>query len=314
MTSQTAQTTQTGPGAGGSADAVPAPGARRRIALVVAYDGSGYAGFQWQANAPTIQGELEGAIARLTGEIVRIRGASRTDAGAHARGQVADFATGCPYPAAVIRAALNHYLPDAVRVVAAGEMPAQFHARRSAARRRYQYRILNRQVASPLLRHTHHLETERLNLAAMRRAAESLIGVRDFRQVATGHPAEQSAVRQVFHWDASRHPPDGDVIIIECIANGFLRHQIRRVNALLTEIGKGRLPIHSVAEALAGRLPLTRHRPATGHRPATRHRPAGGMPAGRQIAALPAKALCLQSVHYPGYDHLLKVDNCHETN
>lgn len=263
----------------------------RRIALVVAYEGTDYAGFQSQATAPTIQGELETAIARLTGTPARIRGASRTDSGAHASGQVVDFSTESKHAPSVFRAALNHYLPDAIRILVASDVPAEFHSRRSAARRVYRYSILNRPIPSPLLRRTHHLEPTRLDVASMRRAADSLLGIRDFRQIATGHPTDRSAVRQVCKWDVNYLSDISNVITIDCTANGFLRYQIRRANAVLVEIGKGNLPIHAMAEALAGRTPNQ-----------------------RQIATLPAKGLCLRSVHYPQYDHLLKVANYHETH
>ena len=256
----------------------------RRIALVVAYEGSEYAGFQWQAGAPTIQEELEKAFFKLTGEAARVRGASRTDSGAHALGQVVDVATRSAHGPDVIRAAMNHYLPDAIRVTVASEMPAGFNARRSATQRRYRYSILNRRVPSPLLRRTHHLEPIPLNLEAMRRASESLLGIRDFRQLATGHPADRSAVRLVYSWVVEIHPADTDVITIDCTANGFLRHQIRRSNAVLVEIGKGNLPVHAMADALAGRIQKRSN-----------------------IPTLPAKGLCLQQVHYPEHDHLLKV-------
>ena len=262
-------------------------GTTRRIALTVAYDGTGYAGFQWQANAPTLQGELEAAIGKLTGESVRIRAASRTDAGAHANGQVVDFATARPYGCAVFRDALNHYLPPAIRVLAAADVPPEFHARRSATRRYYRYRILNRPQPLPLLRHSVCHLADPLDLAAMRQASESILGLRDFRQLIPQHPADRSAVRLVYQWRVGRRvgrdAGNSDIIVIECAANGFLRHQIRRVNAILVEIGRGNLPIHALAEALAGRIQSS-----------------------RQIAALPAHGLCLESVHYPEYDHLLK--------
>ena len=258
----------------------------RRIALVVAYEGTDYAGFQWQSGAPTIQGELEKAFARLTGETVRVRGASRTDAGAHALGQVVDLTTTSAHRTDVVVAAMNHYLPPAIRVMVASDVPTGFNARRSARERRYRYSIVNRPIPSPLLRRTHHPERIPLDLAAMRQAATSLVGIRDFRQIATGHSDDQSAVRQVFNWNVNQDPTDTDLIIIDCSANGFLRHQIRRANAVLVEIGKGKLPIHAMSETLAGRT-QRKH----------------------QIPTLPAKGLCLQSVHYPEHDHLLKVAN-----
>ena len=265
--------------------------AQRRIALVVAYEGTQYAGFQLQADVPTIQGELEKAFNRLTGENTRVRGASRTDSGAHAICQVVDLTTGSTHESHVVVAAMNHYLPDDIRVIAASEVPEEFHARRSATRRDYRYSIVNRPVPSPILRRTHHEEPAPLNIDAMQRAAQSLLGIRDFRRIATAHPEEQSAVRQVFQWDVKRQSDDPDVIVIDCAANGFLRHQIRRANAILVEIGKGRLPIHAIADALAGRTQQL-------------HR----------VSTLPAKGLCLRSVHYPEFDHLLKVASYHETS
>ena len=130
-----------------------------------------------------------------------------------------------------------------------------------------------------------------LNLDAMQRATHSLLGIRDFRQIATAHPADQSAVRQVFQWDVKRQSDDPDVIVIDCAANGFLRHQIRRTNAVLVEIGKGRLPVHAMADAMAGRTQQLHN-----------------------IPSLPAKGLCLQRVHYPEFNHLLKVASYHETS
>ena len=265
--------------------------AQRRIALVVAYEGSQYAGFQLQADVPTIQGELEKAFSRLTGESTRMRGASRTDSGAHAIWQVVDLLTGSKHETDVIVGAMNHYLPDDICVIAASEAPERFHARRSATRRDYRYSIVNLPVPSPLLRRTHHAEPTPLNLDAMQRAAHSLLGIRDFRQIATAHPADRSAVRRVFQWDVKRQSDDQDVIVIDCAANGFLRHQIRRANAVLVEIGKGRLPVHAMADALAGRTQQQHN-----------------------IPTLPAKGLCLQRVHYPEFNHLLKVASCHETN
>ena len=279
----------------------------RRIALTVAYDGTGYAGFQWQANAPTIQGELETAIGKLTGEQVRLRAASRTDAGAHANGQVVDFTTARPYGCAAFRRALNHYLPPAIRVLAAADAPPEFHSRRSAARRCYRYRILNRRQPAPLLRYCCCHIAEPLDLAAMRRAADSILGIRDFRQIVPQHPAERSAVRLVYQWNVERDAGNADIIVIECSANGFLRHQIRRINAILVAIGRGKLPVHGLADALAGRSFQSGHSSQLVNQsgqPANQSASQYGQT--RQIAALPAHGLCLESVDYPEYDHLLK--------
>ncbi len=259
---------------------------------MVAYDGTDYAGFQAQSGVPTIQEELETAIAKLTGAFSRIRGASRTDAGAHACGQVVDFTTESDLALSVYTPALNHHLPEAVRVLLAVDAPLEFHSRYDASQREYRYSILNRRVASPLLRRTHHLETEPLELERIQKAATSLLGTRDFRRISATYPVEHSTVRRVLKWEANRHPSIPDVITIDCAANGFLRHQIRRANATLLEIGKGKLPIHAMAEILSA-----------------------GQANHRQIRTLPAKGLCLKSVHYPSYDHLFdpKVENNYET-
>ena len=270
-----------------------ANGTARRIALAVAYDGTDYAGFQSQIGVATIQDELETAIAKLTGVPCRLRGASRTDAGAHACGQVVDFTTDSALATAVFVPAMNHHLHETIRVVSALDVPLEFHSRYDADWRAYRYSILNRQVASPLLRRTHHLETTPLNLASIQRAASSLLGLRDFRRVSAPYPADHSTVRRVLKWEANRDPSIPDVITIDCVANGFLRHQIRRINAVLLEIGKGKFPIHAMSEALAGRV-------------SNQYR----------IRTLPAKGLCLKSVHYPGYDHIFdpKVEDKHETH
>ena len=258
---------------------------------MVEYDGADYAGFQWQSGAPTIQSELEKAIGKLTGEAVRVGGASRTDAGAHSRGQVVHFDTASSYDPPVFQSALNHYLPPAVRIQKVAQVPNEFNARRSAARRRYRYSISNRPTKSPLLRRTHHWVREPLDTRAIRLACASLLGIRDFRRIATGHPKDRSTVRWVYKWELNADTADPDGIYIDCEANGFLRHQIRRINAVLVEIGKGRQPIHAMADALAGRFS-----------------------SNRQIPTLPAHGLCLMSVHYPEYDHMLKVTSHHETH
>ena len=114
----------------------------RRIALWVEYQGTNYNGFQLQLNQPTIQGALEEALARFTGERIRIRGASRTDSGAHAQGQVVDFMTGSGRPTERFPLALNYFLPEDIRVLQAKEVAREFHSRRWAMGRVYRYRLL----------------------------------------------------------------------------------------------------------------------------------------------------------------------------
>lgn len=247
----------------------------RRLALVVEYDGSRYPGFQLQSGQPTIQGEIEEALSKFTGENIRIRAASRTDSGAHAQGQVVDFLTRARYPVGNFPRALNYYLPPDIKIQAAYQVAPEFHSRRDASSRTYRYYILNRLCPSPLHRYTHCWIRETLNVEKMAAAAQGLVGSHDFRPLAVGHPEDKSAVRSVRRWEVWR---EGEQIIIECEANAFLRHQIRRANAILVEIGKGRWPEQMVTNTLQGRLPP-----------------------GAVVPSLPARGLCLMKVTYSDF-------------
>ena len=253
----------------------------RRLALVVEYDGTGYQGFQLQHQRPTIQGEIEQALKRFTQVDVRIRGASRTDSGAHARGQVVDFVTASEHPPDKFLRGLNFYLPADISIQEAHEVDAGFHSRRSALTRIYRYQILNRTQPSPIQRNTHHWIRETLDDAKMASAAQDLVGEHDFRPIAASHPKEKSAIRRVTRWEVWR---ERDTLVIECEANGFLRHQIRRANALLVGVGTGKWTESIITDALEARLPQNWAFPI-----------------------LPAKGLCLMQVTYP--DSWQKVNN-----
>ena len=209
----------------------------RRLALEVEYEGTNYAGFQLQAREPTIQGELEKALYRLTRENIRVRGASRTDSGAHALGQVVDFVAESSHTPDTFVGALNYYLPIDIRVLRASEVDSSFNARRDAVSRIYRYRILNRSRPTALWRRDSHRIAEPLNVEYMNLAAQDLVGVHDFRAFAPAHPADRSAVRRVVRWEVDKGRGDPDFIDIVCEATGFMRHQIRRTNAVLAAIG-----------------------------------------------------------------------------
>ena len=248
-------------------------GEARRLALVVEYDGSGYAGFQLQKGQPTIQGELETALKSFTGESVRVRGASRTDAGAHAEGQVVDFLTNSPHSVDLFPRALNHYLPWDIQVQSARQMAGEFHSRKHASARTYRYNVLNRPWPSPLGRNRWYWVKGDLNVERMASAAQSLVGRHDFRPLSPGLPPEKSSNRLVSRWDVWR---ENEAVIFECEANGFLKHQIRRTNGLLLEVGKGRWPAGVVADVLTGKC-----EDEIGWR------------------SIPAHGLCLMKVTYP---------------
>lgn len=262
--------------------------------MVVEYEGANYAGFQLQARQPTIQGEIETALNRLTGEKIRIRAASRTDSGAHALGQVVDFPTASKHPADTFLQALNYYLPVDIRIQQAFEMRPDFHSRRDAASRIYRYQILNRPRPSPLRRREYHWIREPLQVEEMCLAAQDLVGRQDFRSLAPEHPPERSAVRTVYRWDV-----DGaaDQVVIRCEANGFLRHQIRRANAILVEIGKGNWPREAIRVILGN---------------SAEGAPAGSSWTAMPIPSLPAHGLCLVEVTYRDFWSKVKLQN--ETN
>ena len=245
----------------------------RRLALVVEYDGTSYHGFQVQDQQPTVQGEIERALKRFTQQDIRIRGASRTDSGAHAQGQVVDFLTASEHTPDRFLRGLNFYLPADISIQEAYQVDPEFHSRRSALSRIYRYSIYNRSQLSPIRRISHHWEKRGLDTGKMAVAAEGLVGEHDFRPLAASHPKEKSAVRRVSRWDVWR---EGDTVIIECEANGFLRHQIRRANALLVGVGTGKWPENIIADALEARLPQNWAFPT-----------------------LPARGLCLMIVTYP---------------
>ena len=163
----------------------------RRIALVIEYDGTGYAGFQRQANAPSIQEELENAIQSLTAARATIRGAGRTDAGVHALGQVAAFDTQSKLPVERIAAGLNHYLGEQIAVRAAYEVAPSFDPRRHAKSRVYRYRLLEGRSPAPLRRSFTHRVARRLDAETMRLAAASLVGQHDFRAFSGPQPSGQ---------------------------------------------------------------------------------------------------------------------------
>ena len=246
-----------------------------RLALIVEYDGAGYHGFQLQPNAPTVQGALEEAIHKLTGERVRVKAAGRTDAGVHAVGQVVTFDTSSTLPPNTVVDALNHHLPADVAVREAHPVGPDFDPRRRALVRTYRYTVLNDRVRSPLLRRRtcllgHHLDVDR-----MRDAAALLVGEHDFARF-SGPLADgrASTVRRVYDAEVRR---ECRLIMFDVSANAFLPHQVRRMAGALVEVGRGKLPLEGFAKLLDGK------------------RGCGGAP------SLPPHGLCLMRVEYADF-------------
>jgi len=222
----------------------------RTLKLVIAYDGTRYAGWQRQPNAPSIQEELEKAVERVTGEAVRVVGAGRTDAGVHALAQVAHFRTSSALPADRFVGALNHYLPPDIAVRCAQEAPEAFHARRDARWRAYRYLIWNRPGRNPLLLNRALFWEGPLDLGAMHAAASHLVGRHDFASFcATGsHP--RTTLCTLYRLEIRQRGP---LVVVEAVADRFLRHMVRMVVGTLLEVGSGKRSPESVQELLAAR-------------------------------------------------------------
>lgn len=222
----------------------------RRIRLTLQYDGAAYRGWQLQPEGPTIQGALEAALAAMAGAPVRAHGAGRTDAGVHARAQVAHFDTGLTHADAVWVRALNAHLPRDIAVTAAREVADGFHARHSALSKHYRYRILNRPVRCPFRRGLCWFVPVDLDVEAMARAAGHLVGTHDFTSFRASGCGARSPVRRL---DRAAVARDGDEIVIDLVAGGFLKQMARNVVGSLVEVGRGRRPASWLADVLEAR-------------------------------------------------------------
>ena len=220
----------------------------RHIRLVVEYDGTGLHGWQRQANASTVQQHLEEALAQLLAHDVQIVGASRTDAGVHARGQVASFRTERAIPLHGIRRGLNSMLPPQIAVRDAAEVPDAFHPRFSALGKHYRYTILARPDRSPRWRDRAWHHAEPLSIDAMREGAMALIGEHDFAAFRAAGCAAKTTVRRLDAIDIAR--PEPEWILIDVHGNAFLRNMVRILVGTLTEVGTGKRPPWQVAEIL----------------------------------------------------------------
>lgn len=215
------------------------PGAHRRVAILLEYEGTRYAGSQLQANAPTIQGELEAAILKTTGEQTRAAFAGRTDAGVHALGQVAAFSTASVPAAATVMDALNAWLPPDIAVKAIAEVAPDFDPRRHAVRRRYRYVIENRRSRPVIGRETCWHVPRPLDAPAMEVAARVLVGEHDFAAFAGAlEDAEATTVRRFESFTVTR---EGSRLVCEAVANAFLPHQVRRMVGALVQVGLGKM-------------------------------------------------------------------------
>ncbi len=212
-----------------------------KIVLIVEYDGTGYYGFQWQADLPTVQGEIETALEKLTGERLRVVAASRTDTGVHARGQVVSFRTTSSHSLHTFVNGFNYYLPKDIAVKAAYKAEDSFNVRRHATSREYNYSILNTVTRSPLRASSAYRVGGTLDIGAMNRACQALLGEHDLASFASDFGSEiKSTVRRVYRAEFSRKD---DLVNFNIMASSFLPHQVRNTVGVLIRVGQSKMSV-----------------------------------------------------------------------
>ena len=221
-----------------------------RIRLTVEYDGTNYSGWQRQENAVSVQQRLEEALSKLLREDVRVTGASRTDAGVHALGQIAHFDTSSRIPPEKYAFALNTMLPDDIRVRASAAAGPDFHARFDAQGKIYRYLIWNSPHASALLRLSHAHVMYPLDVAKMDREARSIVGTHDFKAFAASGSVAKDTVRTVYDCRVAR--AGGEVMLL-IHGSGFLYNMVRILAGTAIQVGRGKLEEGAIGRALAGK-------------------------------------------------------------
>ncbi len=261
--------------------------------LTLAYDGTDFCGWQVQPGEPTIQGELQAALGRITGETPLPQGSGRTDAGVHALAQVASFALHAPIPPENLLRALNRVLPPSIRVSETRPVPATFHARHSALAKTYEYRILRATICPPFLARYVHTCPWPLDFGALQASAQLFAGEHDFQSFAATDPdftqrnappatdtgeefdGPKGTVRTVFSSEWEQRPAEtGELFVYRIRGNGFLHHLVRNLVGTMLDVGRGHLGLDQIPGILAARS-----------------RPAAGPTA-------PARGLFLHSVEY----------------
>lgn len=209
----------------------------KRVKLTVAYDGTDYHGWQIQNNGITIESELNRCLSELFGEQIQVIGASRTDAGVHALGNVAVFDTECRMPAEKISYALNQRLPEDIRIQRSEEVASDWHPRRCESRKTYEYRIYRGEFPMPVKRLYSYFTYHLLDVDSMRRAAAFLEGEHDFRSFCQAGAQVESTVRTLYSVEIEEQ---GAELVIRVCGNGFLYNMVRIIAGTLIEVGLGR--------------------------------------------------------------------------
>ncbi len=210
---------------------------KKRVRLTVAYDGTAYHGWQAQDNAVTIESELNSALTGLLGEPIQVIGASRTDAGVHALGNIAVFDTTARMPAEKISYALNQRLPEDIRVQLSEEVASDWHPRRTESRKTYEYRIYRGTFAMPVRRLYTYFTYHDLDVESMRRAARYLEGEHDFKSFCQTGAQVESTVRRIYSIELCEQGPE---LVLRICGSGFLYNMVRIIVGTLMEVGRGK--------------------------------------------------------------------------
>lgn len=219
----------------------------KRIMLIVAYEGTKYCGWQLQPNQITVEEILNRELTKLLNEKIEIIGASRTDSGVHAMGNVAVFDTETRIPAEKICYALNRSLPEDIVVQSSREVPAGFHPRHCESYKTYEYKIWNADFIQPFNRKYTYFVYKKLNVEAMRRAAKDLVGTHCFTSFCSTHTQVQDHVRTIYSLDILQ---EGHNITIRIRGNGFLYNMVRIIAGTLIRIGLNEMPENCIPSML----------------------------------------------------------------
>ncbi|MBR4138782.1 MAG: tRNA pseudouridine(38-40) synthase TruA [Lachnospiraceae bacterium] len=246
----------------------------KRIKLVTAYDGTNYHGSQIQNNGETIEGVLKMELSSLLKEEIQIIGASRTDAGVHARGNVFVFDTESRIPSDKFTYALNARLPEDIRIQDSEEVPLDFHPRHQDTVKTYEYRVLNRKLPLPEYRLHAHFTYETLNIERMQLACKYFIGEHDFASFCAAGSQVESTVREIYDLHVKK---EGDLVTISVTGNGFLYNMVRIIAGTLLKVGSGHFAPEDMEKIIEGK--------------------------DRSLAGptAPAKGLTLVKIRYPNY-------------
>ncbi len=219
----------------------------KRVFMKIAYDGTNYCGWQIQINGITVEEVINRELSNLLGEEIAVIGASRTDSGVHAMGNVAVFDTDTRIPAEKICFALNQRLPDDIRIIESKEVPSDFHPRFCNSTKTYQYKILNRKIPIPTERLYSHFVYMDLDIEKMRKAKEYIVGEHDFKSFCSTRTQVENTVRTVYSLDVEKKE---DMIYITISGNGFLYNMVRIIVGTLMKVGLSVYPPEHVKEII----------------------------------------------------------------